>query len=474
MQRTRLQQVETNDEGEKLFSAKPESAGPLNRLRNVILLAAFALTALYLIVTHSIPAGLAVVEPEAALSLNADDPAAVIVYARQAITEEANRRQREASTKQEAPSAPPQDAVDLDQVKAMLRTAIVKDPLNARGFTLLGQIALLQNDVKIARRMMTSAITLSPAEWPAADFLMGQSLLANNPQAALYYADLMMRSKGGASSHVPPLLARMAEVPAAQRELAKRLAAAPPWRGSVLGAFGSIDLANPQAPLELLLALKDSPHPPTEAEIAGYINFLLQKKLDTLAYSSWQRFLPPDGLEQVAHLFNGGFERRPSGSPFDWTIGGNSETAVGIFARPDDPKNNALFIRFGQARAAFPTVRQMVVLRPGSYRFSGAITGEILARRGLQWRVTCLEGATAGESKMLIGRFPQWEDLAFDVSIPTDNCAAQYVELIHMARSPSEQLASGTVWFDDLSIARREASLNEPPRDAALSKSPSQ
>lgn len=459
-----------------LFAANPENAGPLSRWRGVkriILLAAFALSALYLIVTHTIPAGLAGVEPTAALSLNADDPAAVVAYAREVIKEEADRRQRESSAKQETPEAPPRDAVDLNQLKALLRRAILKDPLNARGFTLLGQIALLQNDTKTARRMMTTAINLSLAESPAADFLMRQSLLANNPQAALYYADILLRSKGSALGYVPQILARLTEVPGAQRELVKRLAAVPPWRGAVFAAFGSSDLANPQAPLDLLLALKESPHPPTEGEVADYINFLLRKNLYALAYSSWQRFLPPDGLDQVAHLFNGGFERRPSGAPFDWAIGGNSETAVGIFARPDDPKNNALFIRFGQARAAFPTVRQMILLRPGPYRFKGSMTGEILARRGLQWRVICLEGANVGESRMLVGRFPQWEPFEFDLSIPAENCAAQYVELTHMARSPSEQLASGIVWFDDLSIARRVGSL-EAPGDAALSKSPSQ
>jgi len=71
------------------------------------------------------------------------------------------------------------------------------------------------------------------------------------------------------------------------------------------------------------------------------------------------------------------------------------------------------------------------------------MTGEILSRRGLQWRVTCVEGAGVGESQMFLGRFPKWQGFTFEISVPAENCAAQHVDLVHMARSPSEQFASG-------------------------------
>jgi hypothetical protein len=205
----------------------------------------------------------------------------------------------------------------------------------------------------------------------------------------------------------------------------------------------------------VLLALKDTPNPPREKELVGYINYLLQNKLYAFAYSSWLQFLPRDRFGQVAYLFNGSFEQQMSGVPFDWMIGSGSEVIAGVYARPDNGDKRALFISFGQMRGVFPTIRQMTVLRPGAYRFTGNINGEMLARRGLQWRVTCVEGGLAGESQMLLGRFPKWASFQFDIVIPEDKCAAQYVELGHMARSPSEQLATGSVWFDDLAIVRR-------------------
>jgi hypothetical protein len=434
----------------------PNAASPLGLVRRrvaVAVLSIFGLLTLYLIATHSVPAGLSETEPGLALSLHADDPAAAVAYAQQAIIDEANRRRVEAAAKESAK----QPEADLGSLKRLLRAAILKDPLNATAFRLLGQIALLENEAKTAHQMMAEAANLSIEETTAIDFMMRQSLLANNAKTALRYADILMRSDSSALGSVAPLVARMAEVPSAKRELIAKLGAAPPWRGRVLDSFAASGLTNPQAPLEVLVALKDTPHPPTETEVSAYINFLQQKKLYAFAYSAWLQFLPQDQLSQIAYLFNGSFERQPSGLPFDWTIGRSSETVAGVFARPDDANQSALFISFGQVRAAFPTIRETIVLRPGAYRFKGSVTGEMLARRGLQWRVTCLDGASAGESQMLLGRFPQWISFEFDISIPMEKCPAQTVELIHMARSPSEQLASGSIWFDDLAIVRRNA-----------------
>ena len=388
------------------------------------------------------------------MSLNPGFPAAAVAFSRQAIADETQRRQLEAASKRdESSNAPP---ADLKPLKQMLRQAGARDPMNSTVFNLIGQIAALENDKKIERQMMSLATKLSRREPEATDFMMRQSLLENNASAALYYADIFMRGHTSALGYVAPIVARMTEFPVARNELIKRLGAAPPWRNQVLGSFASSGLTNPRAPLELLIALKDSPHPLTETEVAGYINYLIQKKLYAAAYSSWLRFLPRDQLNRVERLFNGSFERQPSGIPFDWTIGAGSGTIAGIYRRPDASAQSALMISFGQGRATLPGIQETIILYPGAYRFEGNVTGEILSRRGLQWRVTCVDGASVGESPMLIGRFPKWTSFGFDISIPAEKCPAQRVELIHMARSPSEQFASGSVWFDDLAIRRSD------------------
>jgi hypothetical protein len=431
--------------GEKHFSSLIATPRVIAK---ILLLSVFALVTLYLIATRSVPAGLAEAEPGAALSLNSAYPPAVVAYAEQVVADEAARR---VTKKRESTE---QQAADLGALKKSLRAALARGPLNAAAFRLLGEIALLENDPTTAKRLMTEAAKLSIAEGPANAFMLGQYLLADNPGEALRYADILMRSKNRAVGPVAQLVARMMEAPQAKPTLVALLGAAPPWRRQVLGALASSGISNPRAPLDILVALKDTPNPPTETEVTGYINFLLQSKLYAFAYSAWLQFLPKRGFDELAYLFNGSFERQPSGVPFDWMIGRGVGIAAGVYARPDDATRSALFVSFGQVRGTFPTIRQTIVLRPGSYRFSGSMTGEMVARRGLQWRVTCVDGLSAGASHALIGRFPQWASFEFDVTIPADKCAAQTVELVHMARSPSEQLASGSIWFDDLAITR--------------------
>jgi hypothetical protein len=57
---------------------------------------------------------------------------------------------------------------------------------------------------------------------------------------------------------------------------------------------------------------------------------------------------------------------------------------------------------------------------------------------------------------MLVGSFPDWRAHEFSFVVPDSGCAAQLVKLKLGARSPAEQLVSGAIWFDELSISRQK------------------
>jgi hypothetical protein len=59
-----------------------------------------------------------------------------------------------------------------------------------------------------------------------------------------------------------------------------------------------------------------------------------------------------------------------------------------------------------------------------------------------------------GESGMVAGRASAWKNLEFSFTVPGADCPAQYLRLDLDARMSSEQFASGTLWFDDLRVAR--------------------
>ena len=215
-------------------------------------------------------------------------------------------------------------------------------------------------------------------------------------------------------------------------------------------------ISNTNTPLDLLLSLKGSQAPATTAEIRSYLNFLIKRKFYQIAYYTWLQFLPPEQLSKAGFLFNGGFETSPGGLPFDWTIRQGSGVSIDIAAHPDEEAGRALFIEFGHGRVEFHDVTQMIMLAPGSYRLQGQYKGQIIGRRGLIWRIRCVGGKRQlrGEGPMFVGVARKWKNFEAPFTVPNKNCRAQQVKLQFDTRSASEQLVTGTAWYDNLAISR--------------------
>jgi hypothetical protein len=76
-------------------------------------------------------------------------------------------------------------------------------------------------------------------------------------------------------------------------------------------------------------------------------------------------------------------------------------------------------------------------------------------RRGLVWNVTCLDnGLSLLSTPMVLGSIPQWSTFDTPFSVPSGSCPAQQLQLNLDARSPSEQLVTGSMYYDDLQIVR--------------------
>jgi hypothetical protein len=61
---------------------------------------------------------------------------------------------------------------------------------------------------------------------------------------------------------------------------------------------------------------------------------------------------------------------------------------------------------------------------------------------------------------MVIGTTPAWTEFSTRFTIPPTGCRAQRVQLRLDARSVSEQLVTGAVWYDKLQIVREAAAPN--------------
>jgi hypothetical protein len=419
----------------------------LNILRAGIL-TALAILLVWQVVSRSLVAYLANAAPEAALKLRPDDPRALLKLA-------------ERHFQGHAPSAGPPGSdgrlipVPPDRVRQWAELALAGDPLNAGALSLLGQLADRQGDQAKAERIMQAAASASVHEIVAAFWLMQKRYDQRDYDAALYFADALLRTRSQALPHVLPTLARIAENPAAKEKLKDLLARNPPWRAQFFSALPKA-VSDARTPLELLLSVRETAAPATQADLRDYLNVLMEHKLYELAYYTWLQFLPPEQLTSTGLLFNGSFERTPSGLPFDWTMPAGTGVTIDIAQRSDQADQKALLIELGPGRVEFPGVQQTLLIAPGTYHFKGQYRGEIIGRRGLVWRVSCVGAPAApiGQSPMMTGAAPVWQEVEFSFTVPEADCRAQQLRLELDARMASEQLVSGSIWYDELRISR--------------------
>ena len=441
----------------------------------------------WLVVTRGLSSSLAEIVPEFALRLNPNDPVALLALAEWHLnlqpagvrpgrdrTVYVPRPRGSATKAAEAASASDpakvpaargtigagdaaRPEIGAAQIKAWAERALAAKPTSAQALRILGQLADLEGDRAGAARLMEAAVGRSIRESVAVYWLMLHTLETRNFKSALYYAEVLMQTQEQLIPTVAPVVARIAASgnTAAMLDLKRALAGNPRWREHLLAVLQT-HVGDARISLDLLLALKDTGHPPTSGELGAYLDFLIGKGLYELAYYTWLQFLPDEELARVGRLFNGSFETAPSGLAFDWVIPKSAGVAIGIVPRPDQRDQRALQVEFGVGRVEFAGISQVVTLAPGGYRLRGQYRGEINGRRGLRWRVSCMGGGREplAQSPMFIGKVAAWTGFEAAFTVPAAACAAQRVQLVLDARSASEQLVSGQAWYDNLEIER--------------------
>jgi len=99
------------------------------------------------------------------------------------------------------------------------------------------------------------------------------------------------------------------------------------------------------------------------------------------------------------------------------------------------------------------------MLMPGDYTFVGESQGLVRSRRGLRWRIRCVtDNNVLAESEPFSGAQDKMESFEIYLSVPSENCRAQRVELSIEAFSASDTMATGQIRFDNMAIRRRESS----------------
>jgi hypothetical protein len=453
----------------------------------LLLFISLAVFLVWEVATRSVAASFAETRPELAIRLRSTEPTALLNLAETTLDLELTAEKVEPSTSSpnEVNSGTPQGIqsprnIDLagsssapptqeglprptradsrdGQIRSLAELALCNDPLNARAFRILGQLSQRVLDDKRTDILMQAAVHRSLLESVAVTWMMYRSYQDQKYHPAIVYADTLLRlatRQGVQGGGAIWMLGKIAETPNASSELTQLLATNPNWR---LGFFSSLasNTLDARAPLAVFLSLKDTPAPPTTAELGPYLKFLIERGNYELAYYAWLQFLPAEQLSKAGNVFNGSFEFVPSGMPFDWEF--TKAPGVAIATGLGQERERGLLIEFGPGRVDSPVIAsQLILLAPGNYRFQGRYRSDIVNQQGLQWHITCAGGPSTeiGASPKVTGAQLEWKEFSFSFTVPDANCLAQDVKLVFGARRPSEQFISGSIRYDDLKVVR--------------------
>lgn len=410
------------------------------------------------VITHSVVAFLAGRSPELAVEISPSNSLALGALAERRYLS-ADRERVAADEKAKAAGAVQAvqiSEVRLTEIRGLAERALAGDPLDTRVVAILGVTVDALGEKSKARALMTLAAKLTHQETMAELWLLDDALKSRSFETAGAKADTVLRTRPSAMPFVAPVLARMAEDAEGAPSIERLLASAPPWRSQFFTeiAFNGSD---PLTPMRLLIDLKKSSKPATSAEYAPYLRALVTRKLYANAYYTWLQSLSDAQLQSIGYVFNGGFEQQPSGSPFDWLITQGAGSSIEFVEGPEVFGTKALRVDLGHGRIEFGGIEQTLSLAPGQYRLVLKLRGNLAGRRGLRWQLTCRDIAAdpLAETQMFLGVARTWQDVAVKFEVPQTGCDAQRLALGLAARSASEQLVTGQVWYDDVKIERR-------------------
>jgi hypothetical protein len=359
------------------------------------------------------------------------------------------------------------------EIATIAQRALDAAPMNTKALRLLAEVT---DDRDTVRRLMTRAARFNPRETLALVWLHADAVDRKDLPALVDMADKVMRTRPELIAVLAPQSTLAVSTPEGRSHLIKRMAEDPPWRRDFLRLVVN-DLEEPSQVLALLSALMSTQTPPTVDEVRVYISEMINREKADLAYEAWRLLVPRGDTSSRGQLHNASFDRAFTGYPFDWVAPKANGAEVGQLEM--EFSRRALRVLFDGNRVKSFSVRQIVLLAPGKYRFNGRFRGFLAANRGLRWQVRCVYGTreTLGQSELLARSEGDWVpfDFQFNV-IDVDECKAQMVVLIHDARSASEEVVSGEIQFDEFTLTPEPASdapsnpAERPPLSQATSK----
>ena len=333
--------------------------------------------------------------------------------------------------------------------------ALQTSPVEGRALQLLAKIAEGQGELTRANGLMQLAAQRSLRDHIPHAWLFHRAVAKGEFTVALRHADIVIRRHWRLRSQLLQSLIRLASDEGSVDEVIKVLVRNPPWRSWFLREFarGAPALQDTMRFYDLLQA---SPQPPTESELAPYLERIVTAGHFEHAFRSWKNSLPPERRQHSIQFYNGNFRFLVSNLPFDWIIQRARGVTTEVVDHPDR-SGRVLQIKFVNAQVRFRHVRKLMLLAPGIYRLSGKVlANDLRTPRGIHWKLLCADGRQQilAETANVAGTTDGWIEFEHEFHVPKLDCHAQWLRLELATDAPS-RVESGVVWYDSMMVTSK-------------------
>jgi hypothetical protein len=192
---------------------------------------------------------------------------------------------------------------------------------------------------------------------------------------------------------------------------------------------------------------------------ASYVDILLREKRYTDAAAAWVAYLGASRGDYPSPnlMYNGSFEREPTGAALDWRITPSEKFETARDERVAREGKFSLRIRFlGEENVSYANVLQSVVISPGKYLFRAWVkTDSITTNEGPQFQI--YDPKNRAKMDVRVGPFvgtTDWIGVEGTITVPSDT----HLAVVRVLRQPSfkfDNKVSGTVWLDGISLVRQ-------------------
>ncbi|KQS04357.1 hypothetical protein ASG11_08915 [Sphingomonas sp. Leaf357] len=301
-----------------------------------------------------------------------------------------------------------------------VRRAAQRAPLDARPFLILGHQQLLDGQADRALATLEAAQLRDPRDRVVHLLLLDRYLRTGRYSEAAAQFSVSSRLVGPAQGAIANAMAQMSLAPETRDAVRRTLAADPALESDVLVALARSDAA-PTTIFALAspAARRDAGAPQGWGPVL--VNRLIDKGHYAAARSVWQRVYGLSPQQTATPVFDASFQQVPGSSPFNWTLVANSLGAADI-------RGGTLSINY-YGRDNGDLAQQLLVLRPGRYRFTitaeGSKTG---TGPSLIWSLRCKTGGTGDLMTLPVVTTGGPHRNTADFVVPA-NCPAQQLTL---------------------------------------------